>query len=105
MPRSQPGYVAPGNQVEGLIPFYDEQGKANELLELRLAQIKSELDAVLTQSLLIQAQNAAAFLACTNRIDSAAGVIPGIRAARARVAGLLLSSFCRSSLESPSIPA
>ena len=78
--------ILAGDEVEGLIPFTQELCERQKLIRLSLAGRDGQSLEACGDACAF-AQSAAAFLACTSNIDSAAGVMPGIRAARASVVG------------------
>ena len=86
MAFEQTADILPRDEIKCPVPFTQKLCKRQELVELGLTggdgqRLEARSDACAL------AQSDAAFFACTSNIDNAAGVIPGIRAARASVVG------------------
>ena len=103
--RDEPRQIASRYEIERRVPTTQQSRELQQPFRLRRLQLDAECSGAGFELSRFGHADRANFPECTSSIDRAAGVMPGMRAARARLSGRAASSFCFSSVESPDIDA
>ena len=103
--RDQSWRVCARHQVECRIPTTQQSREQQQPLTLCRLQFDTKFSGAGIELVRFGHADARAFRKCTSNIDSAAGVMPGMREARARLSGRAAFNFCFSSVDRPAIDA